>query len=53
MRRIDWTKEGRRLARDYAELLAGALVTALGFCYFFLSHDIACSQRRQASASAC
>ena len=41
MRRIDWTKEGRRLARDYAELLAGALVTALGFCYFFLFHDIA------------
>lgn len=39
--RIKWRKEGVQLARDYAMLALGALLTAFSFANFFLPHDIA------------
>lgn len=38
---IDWRKEGGQLARDYAVMILGTLLTALAFDYFFLPYDLA------------
>ena len=40
-RSIDWKKEGRQLARDYAMVALGSLLLALAFTWFFIPHDIA------------
>ena len=38
---INWNKEGRQLARDYAMVALGSLLLALAFVWFFIAHDIA------------
>lgn len=41
LKEINWKKEGLQMARDYALIVAGALLTAMSFVWFFLPHDIA------------
>lgn len=38
---VDWTKEGKQIARDYALVVLGSLLLALAFIWFFIPHDIA------------
>lgn len=41
LKSIDWKKEGRQIARDYAMAAIGSLMLALAFTWFFIPHDIA------------
>ena len=41
LRSINWQKEGKQIARDYAMVVAGSLLLALAFIWFFIPHDIA------------
>ena len=41
LRSINWQKEGKQIARDYAMVIAGSLLLALAFIWFFIPHDIA------------
>ena len=41
LKSIDWKKEGRQIARDYAMVTMGSLLLALAFIWFFIPHDIA------------
>ena len=40
-RSINWHKEGKQIARDYAMVVVGSLLLALAFIWFFIPHDIA------------
>lgn len=35
LKEINWKKEGLQMARDYALIVAGALLTAMSFVWFF------------------
>lgn len=41
LRSINWQREGRQIARDYAMVVTGSLLLALAFIWFFIPHDIA------------
>lgn len=41
LKSIDWKREGRQLAHDYALVVIGALMTAASFSWFFLPFDVA------------
>lgn len=41
LKSIDWKREGRQLAHDYALVIIGALMTAASFSWFFLPFDVA------------
>ena len=41
LRSINWHKEGKQIARDYAMVVVGSLLLALAFIWFFIPHDIA------------
>jgi len=41
LKEIDWLKEGRQLAADYALILIGTILAGFAFSQFFLAHDLA------------